>query len=103
MLIGGSGALVDDHVLHARAGLQRFFDRGKQFHFGAAAVGSVLRDDAGRLRVVNAVDQRVGRESAEDDGVRRADAGAGQHGDGQLGRHAHVDGDAVTFLHPKPF
>ena len=27
-----------------------------------------------------------------------ADAGAGQHGDGQLRRHAHVNGDAVAFL-----
>ena len=33
----------------------------------------------------------------------RADAGAGQHGDGQLGRHAHVDGDAVAFFHAERF
>ena len=51
-----------------------------------------------RLRVVDAIDQRVRRESAEDDRVRRADAGAGQHGDGQLRRHAHVDRDAVALL-----
>ena len=43
--------------------------------------------------------ERLGGEAAEDDGVRRADAGAGQHGDGQLGHHAHVDGDAVALFH----
>jgi hypothetical protein len=29
--------------------------------------------------------------------MRCADAGAGQHGYGQLRGHAHVDGDAITF------
>ncbi len=98
MWIGRAGALVDDDMLHRRARLQRFFDGGKKFDFGAAAIGTVLGDDGDGLRVVDAVDQGVGRKSAEDDGVRRADAGAGQHGDGQLRRHAHVDGDAVAFL-----
>ena len=50
---------------------------------------------------MNAIDQRIGRKSAENHGMRRADAGAGQHGDRQLGRHAHVDRDAVAFLDPK--
>ena len=49
-------------------------------------------------RVVDAVGDGVGGESAEDDGVDGADARAGEQGDGQLGRHAHVDGDAVAFL-----
>ena len=56
---GSPGAFVDDDVLHAGTRLQRFFDRGEQFHFGAAAVRSVLRDDAGGLRVVNAIDQAL--------------------------------------------
>ena len=34
--------------------------------------------------------------------VRRADAGAGQHGDGQLRDHRHVDGDAVAGLDAQP-
>ncbi len=37
-----------------------------------------------RLGVVDAVAQRLGAEAAEDHAVRRADAGAGEHGDGQL-------------------
>ena len=47
--------------------------------------------------------KRIGGESAEDHRVRRADAGAGQHGDRQLGRHAHVDGDAVAFFYSQRF
>ena len=38
------------------------------------------------------------REAAEDDRVRRADAGAGEHGDRHLGHHRHVDRDAVARL-----
>src|SRR5438034_7378461 len=39
------------------------------------------------------------RESSEDDRVGSADSRTGQHRNGQLGRHAHVDGDAVAFFY----
>lgn len=39
---------------------------------------------------------RTGGEAGEDDGVRGADAGAGQHGEGELGDHGHVDGHVVA-------
>jgi hypothetical protein len=51
------------------------------------------------LRVVVAVGHRVRGEAAEDDRVRRADAGAGEHRDGRLGDHRHVDRDAVAPGH----
>src|SRR5438552_2546774 len=35
-------------------------------------------------------------EAAEDDGMNNAEAGAGEHGDGKLGNHRHVNGDAVA-------
>ena len=94
----GSGALVHDDILYRRTRLQRFFDGGKKFDFCAAAIGAILSDDRGRLRVVDAIDEGVGGKSAEDDGVRRADAGAGEHRNRQLRRHAHVEGDAVAFF-----
>ena len=100
---GRSGSLVDDDMLHARAGLERFLDCGKKFDFSAAAISSILRDDGCGLRVVDAIDQSVGREPAEDDRVRRADAGASQHGDGELGSHAHVNCDPVAFFHAERF
>ena len=48
--------------------------------------------------VVDAIGDGGGGESAEDDGVDGADARAGEQRDGQLGRHAHVDGDAIALL-----
>ncbi len=45
------------------------------------------------------VAERVGAEAAEDDGVRRAKARAGEHRDRGLGDHAHVDADRVPFFH----
>jgi hypothetical protein len=50
------------------------------------------------LGVVDAVGERVGREAAEDDGVHRADARAGQHRVGRLGDHRQVDADPVALL-----
>jgi len=37
-------------------------------------------------------------EAAEDDGMNDAEACAGQHGDGQLRNHGHVNGDAIALL-----
>ena len=54
----------------------------------------------GGLRVVDAVADRVGSEAAEDHAVGGADARAGEHRDGRLGHHRHVDGDAVAPLDP---
>ncbi len=68
-----------------------------EFDLGAAAVGGVLRDDGDARGVVHAVHDGVRGESAEDDGVDGADARAGEQSDGQLRRHAHVDGDAIAF------
>ena len=64
----------------------------------AAPPAAVGGDDELRLGVVVAVGDGVGAEAAEDDRVRRADPGTGQHGDRQLGDHRHVDRDAVAGL-----
>ena len=59
----------------------------------AATPRLVLRDQHLAAHVVGAIGERVGREAAEDDGVRRAQARAGEHRDRQLRDHAHVDRD----------
>ncbi len=64
---------------------------------GAAPVAAVRGDDHLRLAVGHPVGERVGGEAAEDDGVRRADPGAGQHRDHGLGDHRQVDRDPVTL------
>ena len=43
----------------------------------------------------------LGGEAAEDDRVRGADAGAGEHRDGGLGDHRQVDRDGVTCADPE--
>ena len=49
--------------------------------------------------VLQPAGERVGGEAAEDDRVRRADAGAGEHRDRRLRDHAHVDADRRALLH----
>ncbi len=68
----------------------------------AAAEAAVGGDEHGGLRVVDAVAHRLGGEAAEDHAVRGSDSGAGEHGDGQLRHHRHVDGDPVALLGPAP-
>ncbi len=48
-------------------------------------------------RIVDARRQLLSRETAEHDGVDRADAGAGEHGEDGLRDHRHVDDDAVAL------
>ena len=88
---------VDDDVLDGVARGHGFVDGALELDLVAAAVACVLRDDGHARRIVDAVGDGVGGESAEDDGVDGADARACQQGDGQFRRHAHVDGDAVAF------
>ena len=38
-------------------------------------------------------------EAAEDHRMDRAEAGTGEHGDGRLGDHGHVDHDPIAFDH----
>ena len=64
--------------MRGRAGERLVGDRLER-HDAAAAVAAVGGDQHLGLRVVDPVAQRLGAEAAEDDGVHRADAGAGQH------------------------
>ena len=93
-----AGAPVDDHVLDREAGGHGFVDGLLELDLVTAAIAGVLRDDGDAAGIVDAVGDGVGGEPAEDDGVDGANARAGKQSDGQLRRHAHVNGDAVAFL-----
>ncbi|CAM5708308.1 hypothetical protein SALBM217S_07751 [Streptomyces griseoloalbus] len=85
-----AGAADDEdvlHVVHPGDGLVHGRLQGGRLAAPVAAVGG---DDDPRVRVLDAGGERVGRETAEDDRVRGADAGAGQHRDGGLRDHRHV-------------
>ncbi len=79
----------------AREGL---VDVGLELDDLAAPPAAVGGDDELGLAVVDAILDRLGAEAAEDDGVHRADAGAGEHGDHGLRNHRQVDRDAITGL-----
>ena len=78
---------------------QRFVHVLLERHHRAAAEAAVGRDDQLGLRILDAVGHGLRAEPAEDDRVDRADAGAGEHGDGRLGHHRQVDEHAVAFAH----
>lgn len=57
----------------------------------------VGRNDDGGARIHDAVVNGLGREAGENDGVDGADAGAGEHGDADVGHDGHVDGHSVPL------
>ena len=77
--------------------LDRSVDIGLQRDLAATAQPLVGRDDDPRAAIGNPARKRVGRKAAEDDGMDGTDPGAGQHGEGGLRDHRHVDRDGVAL------
>ncbi len=94
---GVAEASNDENVVHRRGRQQRLVDRRLQEGGLPAPPAAIRGDDELRLRVVDPARQGFGREAAEDDGVRRADAGTREHRDRELRDHRHVDRDAVAL------
>ncbi len=93
-------ALDDEHVRDVRLALAEGLVDGRlQRRHRAAAVAAVGGDDQLRVGVGDPVDERLRREPAEHDAVRRADPGAGQHRHYRLGDHRQVDRDPVALVH----
>ncbi len=94
-----AGAPDHDHGLDVRAFQHCRIGVFLQWDVTSAAHAFVGGDDQLALGVEHAVAQRIGRETAEDDGMHGADARAGQHGDGGLWNHRQINADTVTLLH----
>src|SRR2546430_1076003 len=62
----------------------------------SVAIVAVGVDKNAAARVCGAEAAGFAAESPEDDGMNNAEAGAGEHRDGKLGNHRHVNGDAVA-------
>ncbi len=92
-------ATQDDRVLDARRVFDGVVGDLLELDLAAAPPALVLRDDHFAFLIEDAVTQTVCGETAEDDGVDRADARACEQRDGQLGHHAHVDRDTIALLH----
>ncbi len=92
-------ALYDKNLAHTGTLGQRVVNRCFEGTRRAPSVAAVRCDHVVGVTVEYAAPQGVGGEAAEDDGVRGAEAGAGQHGDHCLGDHRHVDRDLVAGAH----
>src|SRR3569623_253278 len=93
-----TGAVIHDHVFDGCAAVtQRFVRSLFQLNALAAAVSAVGGDEQLGARILDAVLERFGRETAEHHRMNRADARAGLHGDDGFGNHRHVDHHAVAF------
>ena len=102
----GHGAARDGHHDHgsdARACLEREVSVGLQCHGAPPTAALVGGDEHAGAGVLDTVGQAVRGEAAKHDGMDRADAGTGQHGDGGLDHHRQVDRDPVAFFHAKGF
>ena len=64
----------------------------------SCAVGDVCGEDEPGAASLNAVAERAGSETREDDAVDCADANCGEHEHDCLGADGHVDGDAVALF-----
>ena len=93
------GAAQHEDVLDRRRRRDRLVGDVLERDDRAPAPGTVGGDEHLRLRVVDAVLERLRGEAAEHHRVRRADARTGEHGRDRLGDHAHVDRDPVALLH----
>jgi hypothetical protein len=82
---------------------QRLIDIGLQRHGLAAAQAFVGGQYHGAIAILNPAGERLRAEAGEHDRMDRADPRAGEHGDGGLGHHRQVDGDAIPLLHAARF
>ena len=100
LLTHGTGAPLHHHTVlnagclaHGRVGI------ALEWHHLTATEAAVSGDQHTTLRVVDAIAQRFGAESAEHHAVNGTDARAGQHRDRGFGNHRQIDRDAISLLH----
>ena len=93
-----AGAAYDEDIAYVGALGERLVDGRLERRGRTATVAAVGGDDDPRVAVEDARRQGVRGEAAEDDRVRCAEPGAGEHRDDRLGDHRHVDRDPVAGL-----
>src|SRR5262249_61722387 len=87
------------HVLDGWTTFERLVHGLLEWDPGAAPPTTVGGDGHAGLAVVNAIGDGVRAENGEDEGVWRADARGGKHGDGEVRDPAQEDGQPVVSLH----
>ncbi len=94
----GLGVAEHQDLDVGRAPLERFVGIALERDVAPAALAAIGGDHELAGAVVDPVGQAVGREAAEHHRVDGADPRAGEHGEGGLGDHRHVDRDPVALL-----
>lgn len=94
-----AGALEDKAVGDVGALLERVVDNLLGANGLSTTLALVGGDDDLGLCVDNAVTQRVGAETSEDDRVDGANTRASEEGNEGFGNHGHVESDGVALLH----
>ncbi len=98
----GAGSLEHQHLLDGGTAHRDGVVHGLlKRHDAAAPPPSIRRHHGFGLCIVDPVVERLRAEPAKDHRVRRADAGARQHGDGEFRNHWHVDADSVSLADAK--
>jgi hypothetical protein len=95
-----AGAFDHQHGLDPGTGLQGRVAVGLERNRAAASDALVGGDQVGGVAVQDAPGQGIRREAAEDHGMDRPDARAGQHGKGDLRDHGEIDRDPVARRDP---
>ena len=87
---------VDPFVKHC---LLEGLDDVLELDLGTASITAIRRDYHFALAIDHAVADRVGRKSAKDHGVRRADSGTCEHRNGESRNKRHIERDPIARLH----
>ena len=92
------------HGLHTRSpalGAESLVHRRLERHRLVLAEAAIGGDHGLGLAIDQPVAQGIGREAPEHHRVGGADAGAGQHGNGRLRHHRHIEGHQIALADPQ--
>ena len=93
-----ASALDHNHRIDHRRTANSFIDRVFELDDFAAQPGAIAGNQDAALGVFDAVGQGLFGKTAIDDAVRRADFGAGQHGNRNFRHAPHINRHAVALL-----
>ena len=94
-----AAAVDHDDAFDALVFFECFVDGGFERDDLAAAPSAIGGDDHAGAGVFESIDDGLGGETAKDDRVHRADAGAGKHRDDRFGDHRQINEHAIAGLH----
>mmetsp|Transcript_45065 Transcript_45065/g.113504 ORF Transcript_45065/g.113504 Transcript_45065/m.113504 type:complete len:375 (+) Transcript_45065:991-2115(+) len=90
---------IDKHVLYGGTAENGLIHGALERQMTATANVLIGSDHEASLSVEHAAAQSLGTEAGEHHTVYGTDTSTGQHGEGSLRDHWHVDGHTVTFAH----